>query len=480
MIGLIELSVIYERYPDLGFGAWVVLLVANVFSIFLFIDRSDMNGNLKIFLLSLPVVLPIWWACSVPSYNINQIAYFISSLIIPILIFFFPFFYIAVNLLSRYVLKRSGHSEWALIMTAPEKFPVNLVTCQVKSGGFGRLEGYAQKIRVGSNRIDSASCRRVKKGIGADFWDMSRDSIAYGVPQKINIVWASLEERKNYVADFELDSTEFETIETLLREGYDGLREGCSEYSSFVICCIPGGQLRFLLCGTSRKVCLDFSYQCEEETRKTKNKKIWERKGAWNYSDYLSRIDYTTDIPYGLWDKYFRRYNYGLQVKFQDERSCSLYKENAEFLNGEFYERVFSVNPDNVISNPSVVKNCSFRWIEGGVHYECYMCFNEENIFSVFEKAFREHPEERAVLLVRVYKIVGRFHVSLNFGQASYELSSVEFVIWRLKFPKDWPFNLTTPTTHEHLERFLVCSNYITNKKKKGIVCDSKNEFIGA
>ena len=422
------------------------------------IKRKNLKNVVQFPLASLTYALPILWIWSQETESLKDKLNCTFVQLLPILVCMILGLHYLVVRLSRKIVNKSGIRKWNLVLTSPSNFPICQDVCQVKPIGFGNILRCAIEIAEKTS-LEVVTCKEVGKGIGQK-GNCTKDCVGWGFPNSVNLIWTSKIERKKYVASVDFCEEELATIKHLLETGYEGIgKDNPQPYQDFAICCLPGGQLRFFLYGEFRRVCLDFYHQAETLEM---NRKKWE-----------VGVDYTRDIPYGLWDNYFRRYNYTIKASFREKNGRSIYSDSARFTNGEFYERNFSVNPTNVISSPSVVMQYSFQWLELKRHYEFVLMFNEENIFAVFDKAFRDHPDEEALLQIIVEKD-NQLNVSLNIGQDSYKLSSLEFIVLKfLDYQDEAPWRNFRST--------IVRSNYLMKDKKAGIwQGEPKNNFRGA
>ncbi len=407
---------------------------------FVYVNSRKEKDNSHVFMaLIFPFIIPLTMLFFEDLEIFPKIILY-SMFLFPILIFALPIIYLIIhdkNDSSKTSFHTKWKKEWSLRLSAPKNFPINGEFCQVYDKN--------------DTEIASYKFMQYDQGMGYDLSYKTKEAMGSGTPKYVDISCYALAERTKYTANIEFNEEEHAIIKQHFDEGYEG-QSSHQLYESFGICCLPGGQLKFHLFGIARCICLDFDRQC---------KMVRERRKEWERT-----MDFTQDVPYGLWDKYFHRYNYTFKVIFDEPKELSIYYEYPQFTNGEFYKRSFNENPTNYITNPSIVRNYSFRWVENGSHYECTLFFNENNILQTFEKAFLEHPNEEAILQINVGTERYNYNVSLNIEQQSYKLSSIEYIVWKL--------NLKDKYSYGWVEYCNYCE-----KKGKHKSYDFKNHFMG-
>ncbi len=344
--------------------------------------------------------------------------------------------------------------EWILSLSAPMLFPVCADWFYVK---------YDKDNAITSGTTFCAC------GLGNDEHSISGE--VKSCPTGVDIVWASLMERKWYVGDFNFTQGEKAMIDSLFRNGFVGYdykfisntKPQNLTYEMLSVCCLPGGDVRFYLIGRCRTICLDILYHAEEThdmddiiihgPRDNRHPDITLLDSVDDYfDDFLFEGNYhktleeleaddedmyeaiayhrEKGVPYGLWNRYFRRYNYKINIMFEDEES-TLYHEECHFTNGENYRFYSSINPTNVIENPSPVRQIYIQWISKEYYYDAKFFFNEEETLNKFENLLSEDDGGNVTLEIKIGKYNNKFDIVLKKDKEAYVFESVEIVSFR-------------------------------------------------
>lgn len=294
-------------------------------------------------------------------------------------------------------------------------------------------------------------------------------------PKGVDLVWASWMERKWYVAEINFSEQEEKIIKDALHasfpsfddEDYLNPKQKKGSYGIFHVCCFPGGKLRYFLESNdyNRIISLDLVSQAAEthELDETflhggrgmirREEKYWEDMNDY-FDDMLHEGKYKMEMEaiereFGeetrqrleyhqehgapdpaLWNSYFKRYNYKVSVVMEDSAS-ELLQETCHFTNAELYQRYLKVNPDNVIASPAALKKLVFEWKSKGFIYSCYIYFNEEETFRVFQEAFGDDSDKTGQLKIFVSKYNNYLDISLSVGEKTYVFEKMQIDIGR-------------------------------------------------
>lgn len=288
-------------------------------------------------------------------------------------------------------------------------------------------------------------------------------------PTGVDLVWASVMERKWYTGDFEFSEEEMALIDSLFRNGFVGYDYNFIKnpkpqqltYEMFSVCCLPGGAVRFYMIGRCKTICLDIVFHAEETHEMDDviihgpsvnrhpdinfydsvsdyfDDNLYEGKHAKTLeelkeeeNDMYEAIAYhrANGVPYGLWNRYFRRYNYKINVVFEDKET-KLYHEDCKFANGERFMLYTAINPSNTIDRPSPVKELYIQWISKEYYYDARFYFNEEETLNRFENLLSESGNY--TLEIRISKYNNYFEIVLKDDKDLYTFESVEIVAFR-------------------------------------------------
>ena len=119
-------------------------------------------------------------------------------------------------------------------------------------------------------------------------------------------------------------------------------------------------------------------------------------------------------IPYGRWDSLRTRYRWKIKLELPTHiksKEFTIFNYNGEMENlfGEFHLEQFEVEEElkwNSLRNRSVPKKIGLRWFNKA--YEsgaCSIKFSEKEVFKGFEEVFKDTPEGKAQLEIRVNQI---------------------------------------------------------------------------
>ena len=307
--------------------------------------------------------------------------------------------------------------------------------------------------------------------------NMERYSSVPKCPKSFKCVWAALTEKKVYEVDVELPAEMIEKITHDMEEGFVNKFGERTTYTYFKAALFPGGVVRFHLLSSGKIESLDYSFQGKFTSEydieflkrisiKPETRVIDDYHNAYykpsfltpdKPSDIIPKAEYVNNIglPNKIWDRYYTRYNYKIRFSFEDPESY-LYFWSPKFTNAEKFSCQSGVNDDIVIQHPATICSMNMWFQDKEYRYTSYFYFNEEEMLSLFEKAFADHPDQEGELHVRVNDT--SVEVSLNFGEEKYQIQKTEIRVFR------------DPLSNLRGESELIYKNY------EG---DHKNEFKG-
>lgn len=344
--------------------------------------------------------------------------------------------------------------EWELRLSTPHYFPICADWFYVK---------YAEDSAATNGTTFCAS------GLGNDEHSVSNP--VNSCPTGVDIVWASLMERKWYYGEFDFSREEMALIDALFKKGFVGYDYRFIEntnpveltYEMLSVCCLPGGDVRFYLIGRCRTICLDIVYHAEEthdmddiiihgpSSNRHEDILLWDSVTDYfddflfegnhyksleeleeDEEDWYEAILYHREngVPYGLWDRYYQRYDYKINISFEDKET-TLYHEKCLFANGESFSFYTGINPTNTIGRPSPIKEIYIQWISKEYYYDAKFFFNEEEVLHHFENFFSDMENQEVTLEVQVSKYNNYFEIFLKKGDEIVNFESVEIVAFR-------------------------------------------------
>lgn len=264
------------------------------------------------------------------------------------------------------------------------------------------------------------------------------------VPHGFAAVWLSLTEKRIYEIDVDFSDDMVENLTKIINKGFKNRRGKKVSYTHFKASFFPGGEVRFHLLSSSRIQSLDSVFNGTATTEY--NQAFLEQFGdnsnirtidaycnvyyqTENETDRNLRkmSDFVNDIalPNNIWKKYYRRYNYDIRFEFENPYSY-LYSWCPKFTNAESYFCQSEVNEDVVIKQTSTICLLNLWWRSNWDQYTSFFYFDEDEIMTLFEKAFESHPDERGELVIKVCKYDNKFIIEMRIGDDVYPLRKTE------------------------------------------------------
>ncbi|MCQ2973616.1 MAG: DUF2931 family protein [Bacteroidales bacterium] len=333
---------------------------------------------------------------------------------------------------------------WIANATGPRNFPTDLEWFYIKYGNDKACTIMRDYFHCGLS--NTADCTYDKKR-----------AIKNTPPKGVDAVWANMFERKFYVAEIDFTKDEINLIVNLLKTKYSSvdfnnkLIKG--KYTSFIVGFLPEGELKFYLYGENydRLILLPFTYQ-GKETHELDEKilhgtwrgahtdgKFWDTiddfydeltfQGKYFKSlenikkedeDYYFGVKYYREngFPHGLWKTYFRRFNYKINIEFEDKNAV-IENERCYFTNGEYYIRYLALNPDNVIKNKSILRQMFFSYKYKNKTNYVDLYFSEKEIIPLFINKLGENYGEINILVKSDFKTI---EITFKILEATYKI----------------------------------------------------------
>ncbi|WP_164875558.1 DUF2931 family protein [Apibacter sp. HY039] len=304
--------------------------------------------------------------------------------------------------------------EWGETISCPPGYPVD-----VYRGGLQSVDGGFTSLYLGTHS-------------GIEGWGSEGRSMSDGkktVPNHLHVIWLSYAEDCFYEVDTDID---YEKMVKLFKQGYYTPSSSASrpepfkeKYNRIIVGFAPGGTVVVWLAGVGRQIEIG-SYQGKKATipqdqidqldYPIKNifdpeyrKNILKNPGI--VPKEIQEENKTQPIPFGLWDSYRKKYNWKASFKLPDNGISKkiifyYYNGEREILFGQSeinkYVDIPSELKWNNLKKPPIPKELKISWLNNNILYVGEIAFNEKEIFSAFEEVFREHPEGKAELIIRV------------------------------------------------------------------------------
>ena len=333
---------------------------------------------------------------------------------------------------------------WEPTVAAPRNYPIEMKYAFV---GFGEKGKYPI--------ID----KKVGNGIatpGSEVGLTDFDQEGYDMPNRINAVWLSYAEKKYYKAEIKLSEEVQARILELFREGFRGhWPQKWTTYGYFVVSLLPKGRIWLFLASIDRTVLVCDNLQANEiqmsledfeadayEAYHTTDKLCEE---ALKYHEDAATLLKKNGIPDGLWQRYGERFNYKIDVVPEDKDA----KVDPEAI-------YYYVNGETQYSNDSVpicpasrLQKLECAWFVVDTMYTGHFFFDEDEVMSVYPKAFGTDGKKNGKLLVKISKYNNWFDISLRVGEDEYPLQKTKIHVFKI-----------TPENKEKHEDHLFYWNY--------------------
>lgn len=308
---------------------------------------------------------------------------------------------------------------WEPTTNAPILFPVDIHIAYMR---------YGEKSAVAVASSDNTGLGVIGSWYGLEG--------GFPLPTGLDVIWLSLVEKKFYGAEIDFP---MERVAELFDNGYINYKGEKETYRYVNACFLPGGRIVVYLNGGPQTVILG-EFQGIETTVEMKDfipdgyysyknwdeyfEAIFDSEGAWavNY--------FANGIPWGLWDRYFERFNY--DVKFEFENNESEYNAiGYKFVNGEGCIMETTYIPEMAITPTARVHTIDIDWTVGKYLYSAWFYFNEAEVLELFDKAFEQDRNAKGELRVWVSKYNNLFEISLLVNGKEYKFEKTQIRVFK-------------------------------------------------
>ncbi len=324
---------------------------------------------------------------------------------------------------------------WEPCVAAPMNYPAETQYGLVGYGNQGKeLVIMEQSPRTG---IGVASA-----GVGVLEDDPGRE-----LPNSISILWLSYTEQKFYKADIKLSDELQARILQLFQEGYDypefdadmNWKTIHRTYDNPVVTLLPRGHIWLHLDGPGRTVIVCDTLKAQEVRMSLKEfdedadrlyNTIGELcaaclKGKEGVEENLKQFG----IPDGLWDTYKERFNYDIDITFEDT-ATKYYKERTfyKYVDGERNYPIDGVP----VHTRSRLKKLEFEWKAGNAEYDGHFFLDEEEVVRIFSEAFGKDRQKKGRFIIKVSKYNNLFDIALRVDGKDYKFEKTKIHVFKV------------------------------------------------
>ncbi|QXP53211.1 DUF2931 family protein [Cellulophaga sp. HaHa_2_1] len=234
------------------------------------------------------------------------------------------------------------------------------------------------------------------------------------VPSKLKIIYISYTESQFYYGDFDLPKDQ---ITALFEKGYINRQGNHENYDYLSVGLAPGGTVSVWIMGAGRYTEIGHYQGLKTDVtmedfkpNATVNLEKYVLEEQDNFSEKTKKTIAKEGIPIGKWSKYRQRYNWKTIFK----NNINLLSFRNKFYNGEFYNTIGDNPILNEYNEYPPCQDVSFYWSDKlGNKYGCQILFNEEEIWSAFEKTFKNPNTTEANLVFDIDKYNSSVNISL-------------------------------------------------------------------
>ncbi len=272
--------------------------------------------------------------------------------------------------------------------------------------------GYPMEVYKGSIGGTSLSGRGTTTGTKG--WGHSGGGLSSrekGLPRYIDLIWLSYAEGCFYSINQDLTATDYQKMTEIFEEGYYLEARGGvpvkQDFTHIVVGMAPGGVIVLWADGPGRKIEIG-RYKGEkhvvpdEEIVKLDGhgrlifQKEYQEKTMNNPKIVLPEVKAAHEgkpIPFGLWDKYRKRYNWKPEVVALE--GGEIIRKGMDMFNGESEGSVYTKLADNPYGARAIPEAIYFGFRDTkGKGFSGYVKFNEESTFKAFEEMEKRYPGE--------------------------------------------------------------------------------------
>lgn len=256
------------------------------------------------------------------------------------------------------------------------------------------------------------------------------------LPNGLVITWVSCVERKVYEieTEFPLD------IKRKLQEVAQGkLCEPIEEVSDTTICdyfliaatLIPGGDIMLNVEYGEMNVFIGMLHGKMLNTSiKDLNLAYHEGESDDEYYKFCeteinSKVK-SIPIPYELWRKYCERFEYDIDVDFENEKAKLLSTTHIVFTNAEYF--TFSNKLPDLKAR---IKQIFLHWLDENVEYNAYIYLNENEVLKFFDNGYCNNNGQKGKFVVKVSRYNNGFDLLLYVNKEVYKFENAQIHVWK-------------------------------------------------
>ncbi len=133
-------------------------------------------------------------------------------------------------------------------------------------------------------------------------------------------------------------------------------------------------------------------------------------------------------IPDGLWDTYKERFNYDIDITFEDT-ATKYYKERTfyKYVDGERNYPIDGVP----VHTRSRLKKLEFEWKAGNAEYDGHFFLDEEEVVRIFSEAFGKDKQKKGRFIIKVSKYNNLFDIALRVDGKDYKFEKTKIHVFK-------------------------------------------------
>jgi hypothetical protein len=303
---------------------------------------------------------------------------------------------------NEQIYHRTEKYDYSQGISTPEGYPIKLLT--------GRFTISVRGDRNPSTLLETDKVYSENWGIG----DVKlSDGGGVVLPDSLQLYWYSFLENKYYELNTKLDKSK---ISNYFKTGYEFDRSGKLDkitqvsYDQLIVGIAPGGDVVLWISSfpntkeigifKAREINVknvDSNYIVDEDERK---EVLSDTCTCKDDIQFRRIVNNSKPIPFGIWtNKYRKKFNWKIDINNFGQTKSAL---EFNFFNGEEYD-LYNLETTKIKYQKQILPDyLIFTFIKNKKIYKVYLEFDENEIFSHFEKLTQENPDEPIDIVLNI------------------------------------------------------------------------------